>query len=104
MVAEAEAGSSHGAGSTVPGPVALLGEVLPLDSVEQVVSSEAAAVKATLLLVPFWLTFCVGVRFGLADGGRAPWFRVRAWIPRLDVRFGPVIFSPFPSSHTVTFD
>lgn len=29
---------------------------------------------------------------------------VQKKIARLDVRFAPVIFSPFPSSHTVTFD
>lgn len=86
---EWRAGSSSGVAvrGLAPGPGALLGEVLPLETVERVVSSEAVVVKATLVLVLFWLAFCLGVRFGRVDGGRTAWFRVRCWIARLDHRF-----------------
>lgn len=84
---EWRAGSSSSAVGSIPRPGALLGEVLPLDSVEKVVRSEAVVVKATLILVLFWLAFCVGMRFGRVDGGRTVWSKVRWWIGRLDLRF-----------------
>lgn len=80
---EWRAGSTTAVGSAAL-PGALLGEVLPLDSVEKVVRSEALVIKVTLILVLFWLVFCVAVRFGSVDGGRTVWFRVRWWIGRLD--------------------
>ncbi|KAM0947001.1 hypothetical protein DsansV1_C08g0081491 [Dioscorea sansibarensis] len=59
--------------------------VLELESIERVMSSEAALMKVTVAVVVVWVVFCVAVRLGDVRGGRSFWFRCRCWISRLDL-------------------
>ncbi|WOK96575.1 hypothetical protein Cni_G05282 [Canna indica] len=74
-----------GAKTTGPAATAFLDTVLPLESLERMVRSEEALLKAALVVTLLWLAFCAAVRFGSVDGGRSVWFRARWWISRMDL-------------------
>ncbi|XP_064974498.1 uncharacterized protein LOC135585139 isoform X2 [Musa acuminata AAA Group] len=62
-----------------------LDTVLPLESLERMVRSEDALLRAVLVVTLVWLAFCVAVRLGRIDGGRTVWFRIRWSIAQLDL-------------------
>ncbi|RWW84048.1 hypothetical protein BHE74_00007381 [Ensete ventricosum] len=82
-----EAGDGDWTVGTRAGPAGptFLDTVLPLESLEWMVRSEEALLRAVLVVTLFWLAFCVAVRFGSVDGGRTIWFRIRWSVAQLDL-------------------
>ncbi|CAL9774686.1 unnamed protein product [Musa acuminata subsp. burmannicoides] len=82
-----EAGDGDWTVGTRPGPAGrpFLDTVLPLESLERMVRSEDALLRAVLVVTLVWLAFCVAVRLGRIDGGRTVWFRIRWSVAQLDL-------------------
>ncbi|KAH6804816.1 transmembrane protein [Perilla frutescens var. frutescens] len=65
------------------------GTIFSFDSIKKFTQSQAVFLEATLVILLFWLAFCLLLRLfpRAASDGRSALFRTRWWISRLDVAF-----------------
>ncbi|PIN03402.1 hypothetical protein CDL12_24077 [Handroanthus impetiginosus] len=62
--------------------------IFAFNSIKRFTQSQAVFLEATLVMLLFWLGFCLLLRlFPLGSDGRSPWFKIRWWISRLDISF-----------------
>ncbi|KAI3474340.1 hypothetical protein Pfo_029169 [Paulownia fortunei] len=78
--------------------------IFSFNSMKKFTQSQAVFLEATLLMLLFWLGFCLLLRlFPLGSDGRSPWFKIRWWISRLDISFATQLGGAFSIASWILF-